>query len=986
MLSLSKPSPNASHDDLFIERYDRLLSWAIKLTDNNREMAEDLVQDAFVQFTFTRPELASILNLDAYLYGMLRHLHLSQVRRATRSRLQPLSIMEYESAETGLRSVDPRAQIQVQDELRHVCNYACVRKETAKVASVLILRFFHGYYPSEIVRLLRSSRAAVRERLRIARAEARLSLEDPKALGFIADDTAIEVLPTSFARSAGDFLLELRNIIFTSRRGECASTDQLQRLYSSQIEGIDCATLAHIVSCRNCLDATNQLLDLPLLSERYPTDSIDKETPGKSGKGGSDGGTTGGGFTTGSLEKCRRRARDTFEHDPQELCVSVNGYMQGSQKISSEVSELTLSLKDDEKISFIEVFSEQDVRLLFMSVDEVPPEGPTEQHMSVALSDTRRLDLTLRFRSPWPTVHVLYADPSLKASRAIDVYTEIDAVTPSQSEPERMKKTRKFFPVRLLRYAANGRFWMRPATVTTLFAFLLITVFLFVQLRQAPPNQLTATALLDQSAIADEAIAARTDTVIHRTVNLEERKVGGKVVSRRIEIWQSAASGITARRLFDEKGSLIAGGWRRADGVQTIYHHGTPPQLQNRIPQSAIHSFENVWQLSVSAKDFISLIGGSDKAHLEERASDYVLSYENGGLGIVRATLVLSKADLHATELTLVVSEPETNRPSIEYRFTEISFERRAPNTVAPAVFEPEAILSGAAATSSRNLPVSSSSTFPAPVLASRELEVEVLRLLNQAGADLGEQVSVVRAPEGFLLVQAIVDTDRRKRELQDTLGAIKNNPAVKLDISTRAEAAEKQERSGAQPQNVIIEESSPTANSIPVDAELRRYFAASGLAGEQLELNISRFSNRALNHSLQIMQHAWAIKRLAERFSPGELETLDSSAKSKWLSMIRGHAQALAQQSAMLQRELEPLFPSVSSGDVQSGAPIADDRELVQAAEQLFTICSESDRVIGAAFTISPETSHGAAIKGAQFWRSLKSAERLAGKIAHSQ
>jgi len=58
-------------------------------------------------------------------------------------------------AETGLRTIDPRDQIQVHDELRRVYQYACARKETSKAGSVLILRFFHGYYPSEIAKLLR---------------------------------------------------------------------------------------------------------------------------------------------------------------------------------------------------------------------------------------------------------------------------------------------------------------------------------------------------------------------------------------------------------------------------------------------------------------------------------------------------------------------------------------------------------------------------------------------------------------------------------------------------------------------------------------------------------------------------------------------------------------------------------------------------------------------------------------------------------------
>ena len=79
-----------SHEDLFIERYERLMSWAMRLTERNRDQAEDLVHDAFVQFTFTRPNLEVINNLDGYLYGILRNLRLLQMRRASRSPLRPL--------------------------------------------------------------------------------------------------------------------------------------------------------------------------------------------------------------------------------------------------------------------------------------------------------------------------------------------------------------------------------------------------------------------------------------------------------------------------------------------------------------------------------------------------------------------------------------------------------------------------------------------------------------------------------------------------------------------------------------------------------------------------------------------------------------------------------------------------------------------------------------------------------------------------------
>ncbi len=80
----------ATNEELFIERYDRLLRWSLQLTERDRELAEDLLHDAFIQFTLSPADADAIQNLDGYLYGMLRNLHLSQVRRTTRQRFQQL--------------------------------------------------------------------------------------------------------------------------------------------------------------------------------------------------------------------------------------------------------------------------------------------------------------------------------------------------------------------------------------------------------------------------------------------------------------------------------------------------------------------------------------------------------------------------------------------------------------------------------------------------------------------------------------------------------------------------------------------------------------------------------------------------------------------------------------------------------------------------------------------------------------------------------
>src|SRR5215470_7933621 len=176
MLNL-RPIPRAG-ENIFVEKYDRLHAWALQITERDQELAEDLLHDVFIQFTLNEPDLNKISNLDGYLYSMLRNLHLAKIRRETRNTLEQLSIVEYDSAEVGLRTVDLRDQIQAQDDLRRVCQYACSRKQTAKPGSVLILRFFHGYYPEEIARVLRSPRPSIDTWLRFARKEGRACLAE----------------------------------------------------------------------------------------------------------------------------------------------------------------------------------------------------------------------------------------------------------------------------------------------------------------------------------------------------------------------------------------------------------------------------------------------------------------------------------------------------------------------------------------------------------------------------------------------------------------------------------------------------------------------------------------------------------------------------------------------------------------------------------------------------------------------------------------
>lgn len=984
-----------THEEVFLQRYQRMLAWALQLTNNDPAQAQDLLHDAFIQFTITQPDLNAIHNLDGYLYGTLRNLHLSQVRKATRGRLQQLSVVEYESAETGLRSVDPRDLIQIQDELRRICHYVCARKETARAASVLLLRFFHGYYPGEIAQILLTSPQAVKVRLRIARCEAKACLEDPKSLVFIGNDLVQEAVPTGFARTHEDFLSELRETIFRSRSGECFSTRRIENIYLSTEEAtIDTKDLAHIVTCLVCLDTVNRVLGLPSLSERYPTDSVGKTPRSKKGPGGGapGGGMTGEGAT---VRRLRRKAREVFEHDPQELCVAVNGYMQGSQRVNSELNEQTLDLDLSEPIDFIEVFSEQQIRLLLMNVDQQPPEGPGEQRLTIELSGKRTIDLQLRFSSPRPTLHVVYHDPTFKEVESlVNEVTEQDTPATRSSRETPHQETGAGTPAwqHLLSTAerpwsrlTDWNSWLRPGAVTALFAVLLVAAFLIVRTRVTTPT-VSAAELLRRSATAEETAASNVDQALHRTIALEERKVTGEVIARRrIEIWHSGGRGITARRLYDERGVLLAGDWRRGDGGQTIYHHGAQPQIKpapKRREQIPV-SFADVWQLSPSATEFVVLIVSPDGARVEEKATSYAISYVRDATGdtpgLVKATLILRRADLYPIEQTLLVRQGSELR---EYRITETRFERRPLDAVAPQMFEPEPELLG--------LPVSPTGrvvgkgkaavalapepTTPAPIAATADLEVEALRLLNGVGADLGEQVSMSRTPEGALNIQGIIETDKRKTEILNALAPIAGHPAVRVEIRTVAESLAERRRSRASSGPEQVQRVETTSDLFPAYSDLRGRFT---------DEEARAFAARTVSRSHQAMRHAWALKRLVNQFSSEDLRTMSPEARDKWLALIRNHASAFARATASLRQELQPIFSSsLPANRASGGVEITDNADLVRAVQNLVALASDVDRVIMSAFSISTSDAGSATIKSPQFWRTVESSEALAARV----
>ena len=967
-----------AHEELFMQRYEQLYRQAVRLTAHDEPLAEDLVQEAFVQFTLARPDLQTINNPDGYLYGMLQKLYISHQRRNSRLQYNSPMLVDYDSPEIGLRTIDPATRIGVQEELRLICHYACVRKASSKAGSVLLLRFFLAYYPSEIARILCSPRNAVDDWLRIARREAKLYLSNPGALSFMTENPVADFPPTGLKNSPIEALNALRRAIFATRHQECFSVAELRSLFlTKEATAPGSPTLAQLVSCPRCLDEVNKLLGIPLLSERNPADMSGPETK----SGGTGGSGTGSKSMDNMTQPQRRRARETFEHRPTELHFSVNGYVLSSLSVNAERNEQRQSINLDEKVSFVEVFSEQGVRLLWLDV-ETPPDGAITQRQQIKLSNERELDLSLDFSGAWPNLHAVYLDPLMTVQ-----HSEVMQAEPEGFSGYELLESHQPFESRRTKGQRLTSFLLRPATITATIAMLLIAALVLVRM---PSSTALAAELLNKAAALEKAIEARTDQALHCTINLEERNAAdGKLLARRrIEIWHSAEKRATARRVFDERNRLLAGEWRRDNEARRIWRQGE--KLNSSPANSLPLAPENIWMLSPSAQDFTALVGNADDAKVADQKDKWLISYESKAKqnGLVSALLILSKDDLHAVEQKLVVRNNASNPALREYRFTETSFERRAPNTVAPAVFEPDAALlvggtkdEGGRMKDEAVAKVDSILAAPAGT-ASAELEIEVLDRLNRANALTGEQLSLTRTAEGKLAISGLVETDARKTELLRALDSVAKNPAVRVDIQTVAEAQARQKK---QPQQVTtLQQVEITQLTIPVEAELTRHLSAR-LSGAQLEAEIRRFSHHVLSQAAQARQHALAIKQIAERFSAAELAALDATARQRWHAMLRDRAQALRRTLQQLRQELAPVFPA-SAAAAQAERAVISDEELSGAVRRLFDLVVATDSGTKKSFSLSTAPTNNAAVETPLYWRNLSQAEALAAGIAEKQ
>jgi hypothetical protein len=118
----------------------------------------------------------------------------------------------------------------------------------------------------------------------------------------------------------------------------------------------------------------------------------------------------------------------------------------------------------------------------------------------------------------------------------------------------------------------------------------------------------------------------------------------------------------------------------------------------------------------------------------------------------------------------------------------------------------------------------------------------------------------------------------------------------------------------------------------------------------------------------------------LINRFANVDMRTVAPDARAKWLAMVHQQAAAFERETALLRRDLQPIFFAEAHSTAGDELRLAGDADLASAVEKLHKLALANNDAVRTAFTISSRSS--AAALRSSFWRSSAEAQALAQRI----
>ena len=942
----------ADHESIFLDHYAWLHDRALLLTRGSKDEAEDLVQDLYVRFVFSQSnvDVTDDDQLQGYLFRALQNLSNDRHRSRARDPLSSLQTVDYDSMETALAAADGSRLLYIRSDLAGICEYACSRRRSSRAGSVLILRFFLGYFPSEIAGLLKASRVAVHKLVETGRLEVKAFLKRPASLHIPGQDSKIKASfsKLSLPDDPAALFAWLHSRVFEDKEGECLTPDDLDLIYSdNSARQLTTREVCHLVSCRDCLERANHLLHFPDLSTRFPDDPDDRNSSSL---------PSSRAFGKRTVEAMRKKLRAACEHRPKTLEVAVDGQVRGVETITSALSRFQICLKPSASPKYISVLSEQGYCLLYLDLQSQELTGIAPLTTKMEFPDNRSLVLELDLSSHGSVIDLTYSDPALEIEdqRWVSFEEELrpiirakpSAKRPSLVNPQMLRHLWQ----KLLAWISDtdNQFRISLYAVIGITGLLALT-FQWLTQPRIPSHELpTATTLLVQAErTANAAIPAGGAS--RQTVALEVRNDTGRIIeSATIQTLHSRSPERLSSRLVGANHRLLSGRWSDERGKVTTYTPKDGVRSQSAAMPTPI-TVDNAWLHVPEAGSFDHLIGKVDRLHVEQEQNDYELVYRGQESGtsptLLYADLVLSGPDLHPTSETLRLREGGVTR---EYRFRELAYEVLRADQVTLSDFGPDLALS-----------VDPSSIDSSPVAgSSTHLALEALQLLSNLGPDIERTVDVERRSDGTVELSGVFPTSGERNSAIRVFRSLQSGNQLKLDLHASDDVAPVPEK-GHSVQLESLAPLAPDTQRTPFDSQIRPTLTQEGLSGVELDDRIRQISSHVTSHAAMLHREAWSIGQIAARdFSLSELRSMPPEDQMLWLTLLEKHIHAFDQELAAVQTELAPFehgegAPLPHSSN--SPPTLHEAGELEEAAILLNDDSERLDRLLTTGFTLSP-------------------------------
>jgi hypothetical protein len=226
----------------------------------------------------------------------------------------------------------------------------------------------------------------------------------------------------------------------------------------------------------------------------------------------------------------------------------------------------------------------------------------------------------------------------------------------------------------------------------------------------------------------------------------------------------------------------------------------------------------------------------------------------------------------------------------------------------------------------------------PAPAATVGD-ELSVLVALHHLGADLGDPVDVKRQ-SGRILVAGIGVDPARRREIEQALGA---RPNVVMQFSDPDGTA-------SQPEKPVRGDVQPSVEVVALQGRIEKQ--SGGRA------NYENLAANALDASETMMSRAYALRRIAERFTAAVDTEMTAADRQVLHDLYREHATALAHKATEIDRMLKPVLGPLGGKAGRTPLPAAESWQA--GTENLFTIARRVEALLAVMLGVAPGEAAG--------------------------